>query len=82
MKQIIKKTIYYIILTIAFILLPIGIRNIYLSILLKENIISIIINAISSAFIFIYPLSIALIIIYNLKHNKWPISFIYDEGKE
>lgn len=83
MSKIIKKIIYYIFLTVAFLILPFSIRNIYLLIIIKSSLLEILINIISSAFIFIYPLAIALIIRYNLKNNKWPFKFLYeDEGEE
>lgn len=81
MKRAVKKIIYYILLTIAFLLLPFAVRNVYLSILVRSSIIDIIINVISGLFIFIYPLSLALIIRHNLKYNKWPFKFINEEGE-
>lgn len=82
MKKLIKKTVYYIVLTIAFLILPFSIRNIYLSILVKENIIDFLINLLASIFIFLYPLSIALMIRYNIKNDKWPINILNDEVGE
>ena len=82
MKKLIKKLVYYIVLTIAFLILPFSIRNIYLSILVKENIIDFLINLLASIFIFLYPLSIALMIRYNIKNEKWPINILNDEAGE
>ncbi|MBQ2909203.1 MAG: hypothetical protein IJE53_00180 [Bacilli bacterium] len=82
MKKLIKKIVYYIVLTIAFLILPFSIRNIYLSILVKENIIDFLINLLASIFIFLYPLSIALMIRYNIKNDKWPINILNDEVGE
>ena len=82
MKKLIKKVVYYIVLTIAFLILPFSIRNIYLSILVKENIIDFLINLLASIFIFLYPLSIALMIRYNIKNDKWPINILNDEVGE
>lgn len=82
MKKILKKIIYYIVLTIAFLILPFSIRNIYLSILVKENVIDFLINLLASTFIFLYPLGIALMIRYNIKNNKWPINILNDEEGE
>ena len=82
MKKIIKKIIYYIFLTISFLLLPLCIRNVYLSILVKSSILDIIINIISGLFVFSYTFIIAMIIRYNLKHNRWPFKFLYDEDDE
>lgn len=82
MKKLIKKIVYYIVLTIAFLILPFSIRNIYLSILVKENIIDFLINLLASIFIFLYPLSIALMIRYNIKNDKWPINILNDESGE
>ena len=82
MKKLIKKLVYYIVLTIAFLILPFSIRNIYLSILVKENIIDFLINLLASTFIFLYPLGIALMIRYNIKNNKWPINILNDEEGE
>lgn len=82
MKKLIKKLVYYIVLTIAFLILPFSIRNIYLSILVKENIIDFLINLLASIFIFLYPLSIALMIRYNIKNDKWPINILNDEAGE
>ena len=79
MSKLIKRTIYYIFLTTAFLILPFSIRNIYLLIIIKTSIITIILNMIISIFIFIYPFSIALIIRYNLKYNKWPVKLLYEE---
>jgi hypothetical protein len=73
MKKILEKIIYYIILTIAFLILPFSIRNTYLSILIKSKPIDLIIDILSSLFIFLYPLAIALTIRYHIKNNKWPI---------
>ena len=82
MKKLIKKIVYYIVLTIGFLILPFSIRNIYLSILVKENIIDFLINLLASTFIFLYPLGIALMIRYNIKNNKWPINILNDEEDE
>jgi hypothetical protein len=82
MKKIIKKIIYYIFLTISFLLLPLCIRNVYLSILVKSSILDIIINIISGLFVFSYTFIIAMIIRYNLKHNRWPFKFLYEEDEE
>lgn len=82
MKKLIKKLVYYIVLTIAFLILPFSIRNIYLSILVKENVIDFLINLLASTFIFLYPLGIALMIRYNIKNNKWPINILNDEEGE
>lgn len=82
MKKIIKKIIYYIFLTISFLLLPLCIRNVYLSILVKSSILDIIINIISGLFVFSYTFIIAMIIRYNLKHNSWPFKFLYEEDDE
>ena len=82
MKKLIKKIVYYIVLTIGFLILPFSIRNIYLSILVKENIIDFLINLLASIFIFLYPLSIALMIRYNIKNEKWPINILNDEAGE
>lgn len=82
MKKLIKKIVYYIVLTIAFLILPFSIRNIYLSILVKENIIDFLINLLASIFVFLYPLSIALMIRYNIKNDKWPINILNDEAGE
>lgn len=82
MKKLIKKIVYYIVLTIGFLILPFSIRNIYLSILVKENIIDFLINLLASIFIFLYPLSIALMIRYNIKNEKWPINILNDEADE
>lgn len=82
MKKLIKKLVYYIVLTIGFLILPFSIRNIYLSILVKENIIDFLINLLASIFIFLYPLSIALMIRYNIKNDKWPINILNDEAGE
>lgn len=82
MKKLLKKIIYYVVLTIAFLILPFSIRNIYLSILVKENIIDFLINLLASTFIFLYPLSIALMIRYNIKNGKWPINILNDEEGE
>ncbi|MBQ3511613.1 MAG: hypothetical protein IJA30_04880 [Bacilli bacterium] len=82
MKKIIKKIIYYIFLTISFLLLPLCIRNVYLSILVKSSILDIIINIISGLFVFSYTFIIAMIIRYNLKHNRWPFKFLYEEDDE
>ena len=82
MKKLIKKIVYYIVLTIGFLILPFSIRNIYLSILIKENIIDFLINLLASIFIFLYPLSIALMIRYNIKNEKWPINILNDEAGE
>ena len=82
MKKLIKKLVYYIVLTIGFLILPFSIRNIYLSILVKENIIDFLINLLASIFIFLYPLSIALMIRYNIKNEKWPINILNDEAGE
>ena len=82
MKKIIKKIIYYIFLTISFLLLPLCIRNVYLSILVKSSILDIIINIISGLFVFSYRFIIAMIIRYNLKHNRWPFKFLYEEDEE
>ena len=82
MKKLIKKIVYYIVLTIGFLILPFSIRNIYLSILVKENIIYFLINLLASIFIFLYPLSIALMIRYNIKKEKWPINILNDEAGE
>ena len=79
MSKLIKRIIYYIFLTIAFLILPFSIRNIYLLIVIKASLLNIIVNIILSIFIFIYPFSIALIIRYNLKHNKWPIKLLYEK---
>lgn len=83
-KKLIKKIIYYILLTIAFLILPFSIRNVYLSILVRASLIDIIINILSGTFIFLYPFVLALMIRYNLKHDKWPMKFLYeeDEGDE
>ena len=82
MKKIIKKIIYYIFLTISFLLLPLCIRNVYLSILVKSSILDIIINIISGLFVFSYTFIIAMIIRYNLKHSRWPFKFLYEEDDE
>lgn len=82
MKKIIKKIIYYIFLTISFLLLPLCIRNVYLSILVKSSILDIIINIISGLFVFSYTFIIAMIIRYNIKHNRWPFKFLYEEDEE
>ena len=82
MKKIIKKIIYYIFLTISFLLLPLCIRNVYLSILVKSSILDIIINIISGLFVFSYTFIIAMIIRYILKHNRWPFKFLYEEDEE
>ena len=82
MKKLIKKIVSYIVLTIGFLILPFSIRNIYLSILVKENIIDFLINLLASIFIFLYPLSIALMIRYNIKNEKWPINILNDEAGE
>ena len=82
MKKIIKKIIYYIFLTVSFLLLPLCIRNVYLSILVKSSILDIIINIISGLFVFSYTFIIAMIIRYNLKHNRWPFKFLYEEDDE
>ena len=82
MKKIIKKIIYYIFLTISFLLLPLCIRNVYLSKLVKSSILDIIINIISGLFVFSYTFIIAMIIRYNLKHNRWPFKFLYEEDEE
>lgn len=82
MKKLLKKTIYYIILTTAFLILPFSIRNVYLSILVKEKLIDFLINLLASTFIFLYPLSIALIIRYNIKNGKWPINILNDKEGE
>lgn len=82
MKKIIKKIIYYIFLTISFLLLPLCIRNVYLSILVKSSILDIILNIISGLFVFSYTFIIAMIIRYNLKHNRWPFKFLYEEDEE
>ena len=82
MKKIIKKIIYYIFLTISFLLLPLCIRNVYLSILVKSSILDIIINIISGLFVFSYTFIIAMIIRYNLKHNRWPFKFLYEEDED
>ena len=82
MKKIIKKIIYYIFLTISFLLLPLCIRNVYLSILVKSSILDIIINIISGLFVFLYTFIIAMIIRYNIKHNRWPFKFLYEEDEE
>lgn len=82
MKKILKKIIYYIFLTISFILLPFSIRNVYLSILVKSSLFDIIINIISGIFIVSYAFIIAMIIRYNIKHDRWPFKFLYEEDEE
>lgn len=79
MKKIIKRIIYYIFLTAAFLLLPFSIRNIYLTILVKSSLLDIIINTIAGIFVFSYAFTIAMIIRYNIKHDRWPIKFLYEE---
>ena len=81
-KKLIKKTVYYIFLTIAFLILPFSIRNIYLSIIIKTSLIDLIINVLAGVFIFLYPLSIALLLRYNLKYNKWPIKYDDESSDE
>ena len=81
MKKL-KKIIYYIVLTIAFLILPFSIKNVYLSLLVKDNVIDFLLNLLACIFIFIYPLSIALMIRYNLKNSKWPIQILNDEESE
>ena len=73
MKTILEKIIYYIFLTIAFLILPFSIRNIYLSILVKSPPLDLIIDILSGLFIFLYPLALALMIRCHIKNNKWPI---------
>lgn len=73
MKKLIEKIIYYIFLTIAFLILPFSIRNIYLSILVKSPPLDLTIDILSGLFIFLYPLALALTIRYHIKNNKWPI---------
>ena len=80
MKKILEKIVYYIFLTLAFLILPFSVRNIYLSILVKSQFIDLIIDILSGLFIFLYPLSIALFIRYHIKNNQWPI--IELEGDE
>ena len=79
MKKILEKIIYYIFLTIAFLILPFSIRNIYLSILVKSPLLDLIIDILSGLFIFLYPLAIALMIRYHIKNNKWPIIDLDEE---
>ena len=73
MKKKIEKVIYYIFLTFAFLMLPLTVRNIYLSILVKSNLLNLITDILSGLFIFLYPLVIALFIRYHIKNDKWPI---------
>ena len=80
MKKVLKKIIYYILLTIAFLILPFSIRNVYLSILIKESFINILIQIVSSLFIFSYPFFLALVLRHNIKYNKW--LFIDDIDEE
>lgn len=80
MKKVLKKIIYYILLTIAFLILPFSIRNVYLSILIKESFINILIQIVSSLFIFLYPFFLALVLRHNIKYNKW--LFIDDIDEE
>lgn len=80
--NLVKKIIYYILLTISFIFLPMAIRNVYLSILVKSHLGDILINIISGLFIFSYPFCMALLLRYNLKYNKWPIDYFFDKIEE
>ena len=70
-KKNLKKIIYYLFLTSAFLFLPNNIRNIGYCFYLKQNILMIIVGILLNIFCFLYPLTIALIIRHHEKTNKW-----------
>lgn len=82
MKKKIKRVIYYILLTIAFLILPFSIRNVYYAILIKENFFYIITQVLAGTFIFLYPFGLALLLRHNIKYNKWPFEFIEEFESE
>jgi putative effector of murein hydrolase LrgA (UPF0299 family) len=82
MKKKIKRVIYYILLTIAFLILPFSIRNVYYAVLIKENFFYIITQVLAGTFIFLYPFGLALLLRHNIKYNKWPFEFIEEFESE
>ena len=82
MKKKLKKVIYYILLTIAFLILPFSIRNVYYAVLIKESFFYVLIQIVSGLFIFLYPFGLALLLRHNIKYNKWPFEFIEEFEKE
>lgn len=82
MKKKIKRVIYYILLTIAFLILPFSIRNVYYAVLIKESFLYVLIQIVSGLFIFLYPFGLALLLRHNIKYNKWPFEFIEEFEKE